>query len=97
MTSVVVGAASGMATALAGARWWAVLLMVAVILVSTHAAVIWLVTNSPHPPRRVSTPFITWEALEPEEPPPKSQGTSPPSFLARSVTRMARRRRTPGG
>lgn len=71
---VAANAASGIGTALAGARWWAALLATVVVLVSTYGVVIWLVLNSPHPPRRISTLLITitWgDTPEPEEPPPK--------------------------
>jgi hypothetical protein len=76
VSNVVANSASGIGAALAGARWWAVLLAMLVVLVSTYGAVIWLVLHLPHPPRRISTPLITiiWDddhPSEPEEPPPK--------------------------
>ena len=77
VSNVVANFASGIGAALAGARWWAVLLAMLVVLISAYGAVIWLVLHLPHPPRRISTPLITiiWDddddESEPEEPPPK--------------------------
>jgi hypothetical protein len=74
VTNVVISTVSGLGTALAGARWWAVLLTVLGILLSTYGAVIWLATRSPLLPHCISTPLITitWDgSSEPEEPPPK--------------------------
>jgi cell division protein FtsW (lipid II flippase) len=69
--SLLASAVSGLGTAMAGARWWAVLLVVVVVLGMTYGVVLWLA--DPRRSRRVSCFLITWEApSEPEEPPPPS-------------------------
>jgi cell division protein FtsW (lipid II flippase) len=66
LTTCLAGAASGLATKLAGAPWWAVLLAVLVVVASTYGVVCWLATHSEA--KRISTFLITWEALaEPEK------------------------------
>jgi hypothetical protein len=66
LTIWLAGAASGLATKLAGAPWWAVLLAVLAVVASTYGVVCWLAIHSGA--RRISTFLITWEALaEPEK------------------------------
>jgi hypothetical protein len=64
-------AGAGVSVRLVGAPWWAVVLVVLVVLVSTYGVVCWLMRN----PRvkRVTTFLITVDTSEPEEPPPKSE------------------------
>jgi hypothetical protein len=62
-TSVLTSAATGLTTALAGARWWTVLLVVVIILVLTYGVVCWLATYSKA--NRITTLLLTWER-EPE-------------------------------
>ncbi len=63
MMSVLVSSATGLGTALAGARWWAVLLALCIVLTLTYGVVCWLATCSKA--SRISTFLITWER-EPE-------------------------------
>jgi cell division protein FtsW (lipid II flippase) len=71
ITSVLVSSASGVSTALAGAHWWAVVLVVLVILGSTYGVVCWLATHSKA--SRITTFLITWEREpEPSKPPDSS-------------------------
>lgn len=66
LTTWLAGAASGLATKLAGAPWWAVLLAVLAVVASTYGVVCWLATHSAA--RRISTFLITWESFaEPEK------------------------------
>lgn len=64
VTSALVSSTSGLGTALAGAHWWAVLLVVCIVLTLTYGVVCWLATHSKA--NRISTFLITWEG----EPPP---------------------------
>jgi cell division protein FtsW (lipid II flippase) len=73
VTSVLASTSTGLTTALAGARWWAVLLVVLVVLGSTYGAVCWLATHSKA--NRITTFLITWERErepEPSKPPDSS-------------------------
>jgi hypothetical protein len=47
VTSVLASLSSGLATVVAGARWWAVLLAIFVVLVMTYGTVVWLAIHSP--------------------------------------------------
>jgi hypothetical protein len=70
----VVGAGSGIGPYLAGAPWWAVALVIFVVMFVTYGVVCWLATNTRA--GRISTILLTWEALserEPEAPPPRSR------------------------
>jgi hypothetical protein len=70
LAGIGVSAVSGLTTALAGAPWWAVLLVVLAVLGMTYGVVLWLA--HPNRSRRVSCFLITWEApSELEKPPPK--------------------------
>jgi hypothetical protein len=62
---VLVSSASGLGTALAGLHWWAVLLVVCIVLTLTDGVMCWLATHSKA--NRISTFLITWEG----EPPSK--------------------------
>jgi cell division protein FtsW (lipid II flippase) len=71
VSSVLASTGTGLTTALAGARWWAVLLVVLVVLGSTYGVVCWLATHSKA--NRITTFLITWEREpEPQPPPPDS-------------------------
>ena len=59
VSSVLASTGTGLTTALAGARWWAVLLVVLVVLGSTYGVVCWLATHSKA--KRITTLLITWE------------------------------------
>jgi cell division protein FtsW (lipid II flippase) len=70
----VAGAGSGIGPYLAGAPWWAVALVVFVVMLVTYSVVCWLAANTRA--GRISTFLITWEApseREPEASPPKRQ------------------------
>jgi hypothetical protein len=69
LTGWAVGVGSGVGAALAGAPWWAVLLAVAVVLGSTYGMV-YVLSKNPRV-RRFRILFVSVEASEPEEPPPK--------------------------
>lgn len=64
--SVLAGTVSGLSIALAGARWWAVLIVVVVVLGSTYGVVCWLATHSKA--NRITTFLITWEREREPEP-----------------------------
>jgi hypothetical protein len=68
-TGWAVSVGSGLGAALAGAPWWAVVLVVAVVLGSTYGTV-YALSRNPRV-RRVSTFLLTVDTAEPEEPPPK--------------------------
>ena len=71
LAGIGVSAVSGLTTALAGAPWWAVLMVVLAVLGMTYGMVLWLA--NPKRSRHVSCFLITWEApSEPEESPPPS-------------------------
>jgi cell division protein FtsW (lipid II flippase) len=69
LTGWAVSVGTGLGTALAGAPWWAVVLVVVVVIGSTYGVVLLAIRN----PRvkRVTTFIITVDTSEPEEPPPK--------------------------
>jgi hypothetical protein len=68
--SLFASAVSGLTTAMSGSRWYAVVLVVCLVLGMTYGGV-YLLSRNPRV-RRISTLLITWEAsVEPEEPPPK--------------------------
>jgi hypothetical protein len=69
-TSVLVSSSSGLATVMAGARWWAVVLAIFVVLVMTYGTVVWLATHSPA--TRITTLLLTWER-DPNPPPQMPQ------------------------
>jgi cell division protein FtsW (lipid II flippase) len=72
LTRRLAGTASGLGAVLAGARWWAVLLVVLLVLCSTYGVVIWLATHSEA--SRITTFLITWERQSgPFKPPDTSQ------------------------
>jgi cell division protein FtsW (lipid II flippase) len=74
LAGIGVGAGSGLSL-LAGAPWWAVLIVVAVVIVSSYVVVCWLLSKNPRI-KRITTPFLTVDTGEPEELPPKKD---PPS------------------
>jgi cell division protein FtsW (lipid II flippase) len=69
VTGWAVSVGSGLGAALAGAPWWAVVLVVAVVLGSTYGMV-YVLSKNPRI-KRVSTFLITVDTTEPEELPPK--------------------------
>lgn len=75
--SLLASAASGLSTALAGGHWWAVVLVVCLVLGSTYGMV-YLLTKDPRV-RRITTLLITVEAEEP----PRGQATTNSENVAR--------------
>jgi len=71
VTTILVSLRSSLGTVLAGARWWAVLLGVGIVLGSTYGMV-YVLSRNPRV-KRVTTFLITVDTGEPEEPPPKSE------------------------
>jgi cell division protein FtsW (lipid II flippase) len=69
VTRVLASTATGLTTALAGARWWAVLLVVLVVLVLTYGVVCWLATHSEA--NRITTFLIMWERKPERSKPPE--------------------------
>ena len=71
LTSALVGSAQGLGAALAGAPWWAMMMLAFGITVLTYL-IVYMLARNPRT-RRVRTPLITWEAeVGPEEPPDTS-------------------------
>ena len=71
LTGWAVSVGSGLGTALAGAPWWAVLLVVGAVLGSTYGMV-YVLSKNPRV-KRVTTFLMTVDTTEPEEPTPKAR------------------------
>jgi surface polysaccharide O-acyltransferase-like enzyme len=71
LRSALVGSAQGLGVTLAGAPWWAVMMLAFGVTVLTYL-IVYVLARNPRT-RRVRTPLITWEAVvRPEEPPDTS-------------------------